>query len=238
MVPAMVNSCRSRSLSLALINSSTARVSWQYPTGSARGLASFKPPSTKSGAVSGRDTDITTTAFRRRDDKKKNDPPTSTTSVRPKHEQRNEHLQYERKLLVTKKALPSRSSTHINTNRFKNSRKKEWKSSFSGRRNSDRNMRPTILEPSNYFYDVQRNRANYDLGGGSSSSSFSPPKFNLPVLHSAALLDPLRFCKQSARGAPTKNNNPSSFQSNNNNPSPPFPELMPRDDCCVERKTF
>jgi hypothetical protein len=93
--------------------------------------------------------------------------------------------------------------------RFKNNRKKEWKSNYPS---SQPAVVAPLLEPSKYYYyDTRRNRM---LAGGSTTTTTTtiptydadettstPPRLVLPAMNAAALLDPLAYCKTSAKAA-------------------------------------
>jgi hypothetical protein len=97
---------------------------------------------------------------------------------------------------------------------FKNTRKKEWKSNYPS---SQSVVVAPVLEPSKYYYyDTGRNRMR---AGGSTTTSntttptyddddettttSTPPRLVLPAMNAAALLDPLAYCKTSAKTAHT-----------------------------------
>lgn len=117
-------------------------------------------------------------------------------SKQPSHPEKKQHGN-------KKTSTPSRSSGKNNSQsqssglnhkstRFKNTRKKEWKS---------RNQHPSevlqasaILQPSNYLYNERRR---------SGEANTTSPRLTLTSLDASALLDPLTFCKASAKSHQT-----------------------------------
>ena len=79
--------------------------------------------------------------------------------------------------------------------RFKTNRKKDWKNYESSQLT---NQVLPVIQTSSYYYHSRRNRTLDET-----SSTLSAPRLALPVMNASAILDPLSYCKTSAKTAHT-----------------------------------
>ena len=93
--------------------------------------------------------------------------------------------------LTGEKGKSTRKQSTSRHNRFKSNRRKEWKKKTS----QSRGLNP--IQNSAYFFDTKSHRLADD------NDTFSSPHVALPILNASALLDPLAYCKESAKTAQT-----------------------------------
>lgn len=86
--------------------------------------------------------------------------------------------------------------TNRRTYRFKNANVKDWTQG----REASQNTTPPIVQPSSFFYDDIRRARGVRSDHDTASTS---PRMALSSLDASALLDPLSYCKNSAKTAET-----------------------------------
>ena len=88
--------------------------------------------------------------------------------------------------------------------RFKSKRKKEWKKSSTVSEATGYSKITPTIQNSGFTYDSKRHhRTSIVDNGGNLQNTFDSPRLSLPVLNASALLDPLAYCKSSAKTAHT-----------------------------------
>jgi hypothetical protein len=107
-------------------------------------------------------------------------------SKHPPHKESSHQEKQQQKQNKKSKSVSSNSTVQNHkSNRFKNTRKKEWK-------RDPANPTQTIIQPSTYYFKERRR-------GEEQTSTI--PRMALLSLDSSALLNPLQFCKVSAKTA-------------------------------------
>lgn len=88
------------------------------------------------------------------------------------------------------------SSSTEKVQRFKSTRRKDWKKDYATQRNTTPKAVP-VVQPSIYYYCTQ---PAYPLGVEEQSTDERlSSRFVLPTMNASALLDPLKYCKNSSR---------------------------------------
>lgn len=99
-----------------------------------------------------------------------------------------------KKSVSNRNSTPQREQRSRKSNRFKSTRTKEWKSAKS-LHNTEASQ---LLKPSNFLYNDLRRRSLIE-GDGENNTPTETPRMPLLSLDASSLLDPLSYCKTSAK---------------------------------------